>query len=258
MNAYYETTLMVLRTIVCLLSSIGSLMIISQVSRSRFNRSTPQQRLILGISVSEFLLSIVWMLNPLLMAPMSDDLEVDAYWARGNQQTCSSQGFMVTLGANVRVFYQASLQIQYLLVIKYGWCQRRIRNIEVYLHGIPWLWGSVSAITNLVLKNYNPAHWNCWIAPYPSNCTSSYTISRERTGLTETDCVRGDNANIYQWVFLFGPLWGCILFCLYVMFQVYNHVYTTEERTTRYKVGADKEMKMAREVKRQCLLYVSL
>lgn len=41
------------------------------------------------------------------------------------------------------------------------------------------------------------------------------------------------------------------------MFRVYNHVYTTESRTARYKIGADKELKMAKEVKSQSILYVS-
>jgi hypothetical protein len=34
-------------------------------------------------------------------------------------------------------------------------------------------------------------------------------------------------------------------------------VYTTESRTARYKIGADKELKMAKEVKSQSILYVS-
>ena len=257
MNAYYETTLMILHTIVCLCSSIGSLMIMSQVSRSRFNRSKPQQRLILGISISDLVLSIVWMLTPALMLPMSDSPE-GAYWARGNQRTCSFQGFMVTLFCAATVLYQVSIQLQYLLVIIYGWSQRRLKNIEAYLHLVPWALGLGSATTNLVMKNYNPAKWDCWIAPYPSDCTPTYQINQGETGMTETDCVRGDNANIYQWAFFFGPLWGCMLFCLFVMFRVYNHVYTTEYRTMRYKIGADKEMKMAREVKKQSILYVSL
>jgi hypothetical protein len=260
MGAHYETTLVVLRTTVCLCSSIGSLMIISQVSRSRFNRSKPQQRLVLGISVCDLVSSIVWILSPALMLPMNsiDDQEAADVYARGSQTTCSFQGFMIQLFVYTGALYQGSIQLQYLLAIKHCWSQRRLQTIEVYLHGVPWLFGWGSAITNLVLENYNPASWGCWISRYPSDCTVTYEIRRGGTGLTETDCIRGDNANIYQWVFFYGPLWGCILFCLFVMFRVYNHVYTTEHRTIRYKIGADKEMKMAREVKRQSLLYVSL
>ena len=195
MNPYYETSLFVLQEIVCLLSSIGSLMIISQVSRSRFNRTKPQQRIILGISVGDFLLSMTWVFTPLLMRSDGDQ---KTYWARGNVASCSYQGFMVQLFVLSGVLYQCSLQLQYLLGIKYGWSQRRLKGIEPYLHAIPWLAGLTSAIVNLILKNYNPADWDCWIAPYPSNCTSTHQIRSGGTELTETDCIRGDNANIYQ------------------------------------------------------------
>lgn len=194
MNAYFHTILFILQETICLCSGIGSLMIISQVCRNRFNRSKPQQRLILGISISDFVTSIVWMLTPALMRPTG---EGDSWLRSGNQQTCSFQGFMITLFVAAGVLYQGSIQLQYLLAINYGWTQRRLRKIEAYLHAIPWIAGCTSAITNLVLKNYNPADWDCWIAPYPSNCTQTYVIHRAGKDMAET-CVRGDNAYIYQ------------------------------------------------------------
>jgi hypothetical protein len=252
MNEKYEIALFALQRTTCLLSAIGSLMIISQVTRSRFNRSKPQQRLILGISISDFFSSTVWVFTPLFMPPDSGMI-----WATGNLTTCNVQGFCVTLFVAAGVLYQCMLQLQYLLVIKYCWSPRRVRKIEVYLHAFPWGCGMASAITNLILKNYNPANWDCWIAPLPGNCTSSYEIQQGGTGLTETNCIRGDNANIYQWVFFFGPLWLCEVFCLFVMFQVYNTVYKTENRSRRYRLSLNTEMKMTMEVKHQSMTYVS-
>lgn len=107
---------------VSLLSFVGSLMIISQVSRSKINRSTPQQRLILLISVCDIVLGICWIFNPLLMYNSGVP-----YWARGNQVTCSVQGFMIQLSILTGALYQASLQLQYLLGIKYGWTQRQLK-----------------------------------------------------------------------------------------------------------------------------------
>lgn len=166
------------------------------------------------------------------------------------------RGFLITFFVAAGVLYLCMLQLQYLLVIKYWWSQRQIKKIEAYLHSFPLLCGLISAITNLILKNYNPANWDCWIAPLPGNCTSSYENLQGQTDLTETDCIRGDNANIYQWVFFFGPLWVCEVFCLVVMYQVYTTVYSTENRSRPYRLSANTEMKMTMEVKQQSVTYV--
>ena len=117
-----DTALLVVQQTISLVSSVSSLMIVSQVTRSKFNKSIPQQRLILCISVCDLILGMCWIFNPLLMYN-----DASPYWARGNQISCSFQGFVIQLILLASVFYQASLQIQYLLGIKYGWTQRRLK-----------------------------------------------------------------------------------------------------------------------------------
>lgn len=155
MEASHQATLFILLGCSSFLSSVGSLMIISQISCSRFNRTKPQQRIVFGISVCDLLSSLAWLFSPLLMHSGDGD-----YWVHGNQASCSFQGFVLTLFVYTAVFYQCSLQLQYLLVIKYGWSQRRMKSIERYLHAFPWCYGFMSAITNLALKMYNPGSWN--------------------------------------------------------------------------------------------------
>jgi hypothetical protein len=123
-------------------------MIISQVIRS-FNKSKPQQRLVLGLSSSDVVLSMTWALTPLFMPEESGQI-----WAVGNATSCTVQGFIITLFCLAGVLYQVTLQFQYLLVIKYGWTERRVRGIGLYLHAFPWGCGLASAITNLILKNF--------------------------------------------------------------------------------------------------------
>ncbi len=170
MSDPYGIALFVLQKISCFFSATGSLMIISQVSRSKFNRSKPQQRLILGLSISDLVMSITWILTPLFMPADSG-----AVWAVGNQASCTFQGFIVTTFVAAGILYMCSLQTQYLLSIRYGWTESRVRmRAEKYMHAVPWLVGWTAAITQLSLKLFNPADWDCWIAPYPANCTSSY------------------------------------------------------------------------------------
>ena len=82
-NSGYQIALFILQKISCSLSAIGSLMIVSQVTRNKFNRSKPQQRLILGLSISDLCTSLVWIFTPLFMPAYSG-----ALWAmkRDNMQ----------------------------------------------------------------------------------------------------------------------------------------------------------------------------
>ena len=256
MTDSYQIALFVLQKISCSLSAIGSLMIISQITRSAFNRSKPQQRLVLGLSVSDLCTSIIWILTPLFMPADSG-----ALGAIGNQTTCNIQGFIVTLFNASAVLYMCALQLQYLLTIKYGWSETRIRGVERYMHGVPWFLGLAAAITQLSLKLFNPADWgeshsfdvyhmftlsllmhlnsyniheDCWIAPYPSDCVSSHEVKKGGTDLTETNCIRGDNVEIYRWSFFFAPLWAAIVFCIVAMIMIYKSVRDNERQSLRH------------------------
>lgn len=272
MTDSYGLALFVLQKVSCTLSGIGSLMIISQISRSPFNRSKPQQRLILGLSVSDLCTSVIWILTPLFMPADSGMLG-----AVGNLTTCNIQGFIVTMFNASAILYMCALQLQYLLTIKYSWSETRIhKEAEIYMHGIPWFLSLSAAITQLSLKLFNPADWDCWIAPYPADCTSSHDVNKGGTGLAETDCIRGDNAEIYRWSFFFAPLWAAIAFCIISMIMIYQTVREKEQRSQRHSIRSyvrttqlsessrnEKEKKkksMLRQtqmVKAQCFMYTS-
>jgi len=198
----YQLALGITQTIVFLLSATGSLMIISQVSRSKLNRSKPQQRLVLGISVFDFNTSVMWLFSNFFMPPGS------ALGAVGNQATCDAQGFIIQFSCTSGMFYMCSLQLMYLWAITYGWIEKKIRRLEPYLHGFSLGLSLIFATTAEVLELYNPADWDCWIAPLPSDCVSSYQVKKGGTDLTETDCERGDNAEIYRWAFFLCTIVG--------------------------------------------------
>ena len=166
----HKLALFWLQKITCSLSAMGSIMIISQVSRNPSNRRKPQQRLVMGLSVGDLGSSINWLLSPLLMPANSGYM-----WAIGNQATCSVQGFFSTLFVLSAVLYMCSLQLMYLLAIKYGWTETRMRQkAEPYMHAVPWGLGVATAIIQLVMKLFNAALWTCWIAKYPPTCTPSH------------------------------------------------------------------------------------
>lgn len=93
--------------------------------------------------------------------------------AVGNRASCNAQGFIVQF-STAGFLYMCALQLMYLLIIKYGWKEREITKLEKWFHILPNAFGAATAIAALVLKQYNAANWDCWIAPLPANCTSSH------------------------------------------------------------------------------------
>ena len=151
--------------------------------------------------------------------------------ASGNENTCNAQGFIIQFKKSAMVLYMVALQVQYLLTIKYGWNEKRMKTVEPIFHGVSISFGLSTAIAALILELYNPADWNCWISPLPRNCTSSHDINMGKSNLQETDCIRGDNAFIFQWAFFYGILWPAILFCILVMLVMIRSIRAVEEKS---------------------------
>jgi hypothetical protein len=244
MSTSYTTlqkALAILPKLTSMLSFLGSSMIISQVLQSQRNRQNSQQRLVCAMSCIDVTVSTVWFLTNFFVPPWSEEVA----WASGNQATCNVvQGFIVQLSISA-VFYNASLSLYYLVIIRYGFNALKIKRLEPWIHLVPLSLGLGTAITSSFLKLYNPANWDCWIAPDPPNCQQSYTL----WGTDEvTDCIRGDNATIYQWAFFFGPLWTAILFITASMTILYRYVKAQDERMLQY----DFRSQMASANEQQC------
>jgi hypothetical protein len=55
--------------------------------------------------------------------PASDEL----FGAKGNEKTCTAQGFFIQIGT-IACFLNVSLALYYLLTIKYGWTEERLKR----------------------------------------------------------------------------------------------------------------------------------
>ena len=138
-------------------------------------------------------------------------------WAAGNDQTCRAQAFVAQFGGIASSVYNVSLSLYYVLVIKYGWRNQRLRRIESYMHVIPWAWGAGSATAGLVLDAYRVAGIWCWVAP--------------AEGILTEDFVDG-----LRFILLYGPLWTMLLLVTLNCFLVYCHVRRLEAATAKYQV----------------------
>lgn len=183
-------------------SVIFSSMIVLTVVRDRRKLRLTYHRLLLGISFTD-ISSSFWL--GLSTWPIPEESNV--WGAAGNEQTCSLQGFFTQFGISSS-FYNASLSIYFLLVIRYGWKEARVKRIEPFLHFIPLVWALTTAITALCLRILGNAMLWCWISPQYDS---------------------------YRWGLFYAPLWTMILVVSVNCIMIYMYVRQLENSTKKYR-----------------------
>jgi hypothetical protein len=252
-----EKALAIAPKITALFSIFGAGYIIVDVLRERKKLRETYHRLLLAMSASDLVASFLAFLGTWL-APAGT---AGAFGAAGTTQTCIAQGFVINVcGALTPPLYNAGLSLYYVLLIRYGWKKEQIRKVEWCIHGIVWTLTLSTSIAALALDlfNFSGLSW-CWISAFPLGCKESYSNDGE------SDCLLGDNASIYQRIFLYGPLWLCIAFATLATIMVYHKVLQQEKRMERYLVGDQlsranrrTRRKTSRKVANQGLCYVGV
>jgi len=182
------------------ISVISSLFIIVLILRSRTRFSDTFHRIMVGLSLADIFLSIALSFGT-IPSPMGA-----ATFARGNTATCDVQGFFDIFGALSAPFYSISLQLYFLLRIKYGMEKKKlVKNVEPLLHAVPVVYGLISAIIPLSLGSINPTGYStCFITSHPFGCSGG--IANE-IGSDDSNCTRGIKVNpkLLRWVLMGIP-----------------------------------------------------
>lgn len=186
------------------------------------------------------------------------------YGAVGNTRTCTAQGFFLQL-AIIAPLYNASLSLYYLLMIRYGWVERRLKRLRLPIQVCVLSFGIGAAVAGLFLTLYNNALLWCWQASYPPGCVDSSSA----TSPEEETCTRGDNANtIYRFAFFYAPLWAAISFATVSMLVTWWSIRQTGKKTeqtlmnsfscrdARRLVQKMQRKERNRNVAMQCFLYL--
>ena len=186
-----------------LASVIGSSTMIITILRSSQRLANPYRRIIFGISFFDVLQSLSFV----MIVVFKTDPVKESWLALGNQTSCQLFGFIQFAGHNGALFYNLSLNIFYLCLVKYHVKRDNFHHrIEPFLHGVPIAWAFTSA-SYIVASGYINAgmastNHECFIIlPYPANCLHDATI----------ECIRGQRSGLYLVLFHFGPI---ILTCL--------------------------------------------
>ena len=206
-----------------LLSITCSSLIIQKIVRSPTRRKNIFHRIMLGLSISDVCSSLVYFLGTWLVpkGSMTVGGYGPVYWAAGTTDTCHLSGFF-TQAAMAGPFYNATLACYYLLTIYYNWQDSRLKTVQHWFHILPIGWALMTSVIALALKMYGNVDWLCWILP----------DDRENGTLAQRSFV------VFQWVFLFAPLWCCIFFVSGVMFLLWKKMRENERKMEKYRFTA--------------------
>lgn len=212
------------------MSMMGSGAIIFEVLSNKEKRSQVMFRLLLAMSISDFNTSFWYFLSTWAVPSENTNL----YQANGTDASCTAQGFFVQLGIATPL-YNFALSFYYLLLIRYRLDETDMARKEKWFHVFPCTWALVTSFSALGLNLLNNANLWCWIAPYPLSCKGSY----RNNGVN--DCIRGNNAWIFRWVFFYAPLWAAIFFSMIAMFLTYDTVRKQEKKVSKYAFTTKKD-----------------
>lgn len=226
----YGLLLTILSKFPCFLSIVGTLCVISSILRSKSKRGHIQSRLVGSMVFFQFLAAFSWMFTNLFMPP-SNELQIPSI---GNDISCDVQGYLVQLSIAGSIYY-ASIAIYFYLVIARRWKKKRIESIEKYLHGIPIVWGVVTASLVVAMDMIGENAWNCWIQP-------KYSPNKSL-------------AKIFQLALFYVPLWLSMAVCATSLYLVHKFIKKTEKQVLKWKKDKGNRKLHTKNIATQNSLY---
>ena len=220
-------------------SFVGSVCIIVEVIRDRSRWNKPYHRLLFAMAFFDALSSVALGLSTWPIPAGSEGV----YAPLGTQGTCSAQAFFIQ--ANIASpMYNFCLSLYYLLLVKYSMSEAQIQQrIEPWMHGCTIIFGLGTSVVCLGLGMFNNSNLWCWINALPRGCEQSYNNGGETT------CTRGDNAEIFRWLFFFAPLWAAIFGSMVAMYMLWKAVRTQEEKVAKWTAAYKRSSESAEERK---------
>jgi hypothetical protein len=210
-------------------------------------------RILLAMSICDMIASFGFFLSTWPIPKEEEGL----FYNVGNETTCVWQGFIIQWSISVPLLNMC-LAIYYLLMIQYSWTEEQIRKkVEPFFYGLSLSVAIATCSASVALDLFNNANIWCWIAAKPLGCDQSYNNNGE------TDCLRGNNAELYRWFFYYALVWFALLFVGVIMFKVYLTFRKLETANARYATamshGGSKNkatISRARQVGTQGIWYV--
>lgn len=225
------THIVIISSVASVISAFASSIMIYVLFQTTQKLTTTLHRLLFGMAVSDIIHSLCIALGT-VPAP-SDTPSIMYGHAFGNQATCNTQGFLFLVFGLMSGFYNCSLNIYFLSVIKYNISNNDIKKkIEPAMHILPSLFSFSMGIAALSKDYINANFQACYIAASPNYCLVDSTV----------ECERGDkNAVVFRWIAHGGPLFIFFVVIISSMSTIYyivwkqDRVMSTKYRSTRFE-----------------------
>jgi len=215
-----------------LLSICGSLGIVLKVLFNERRRKKTMHRIMMGMSICDILASIwyftsTWAIPAGTLSWFGDGETEKIFWAAGDQNgiSCSFAGFFNQFAVATPI-YNSTLAVFYLLVVNYGWKDKRISKIEWLFHAIPVGYALITSIFAVAADLYGHVEWTCWILP-----GELFDETQELTPIQS-------KFQMIQWLFLFGVVWTCIIVVTVIFVILYRKMKSLERIMSRYSYSS--------------------
>ena len=138
-------------------SLLGSFAVIYDVARDEKKRQTTYHRLMLGVSISDLLSSVAFIMGTWAMPKGSTS------GALGTVGTCDFFGFIGQVGTLSAALYNVVLATYYVLMLKFRWSSTKLKQrAEPWFHAFAILCAISVGITASVKRLFGAAIYVCW------------------------------------------------------------------------------------------------
>lgn len=206
-------------------SLCGSAIIVSKVVRSTKRRKQTMHRMMAAESISDVLVS-VWFFASTWPIPAGTpsrfgDGTQPIFGAVGNDFSCSVAGFWNQFQV-AGPLYNGTLATYFFLVAHQGWSDARIKRVEWMLIALPLVFATITSIFAVATDLMGEVEWTCWILP-----PEVFEEGVEPTPIQS-------HFQLIQWLFLFGPVWVCIIYVSVIFYMLFRKMRSIEDKMNGY------------------------
>eukprot|EP00550_Attheya_septentrionalis_P002834 CAMPEP_0198293074 /NCGR_PEP_ID=MMETSP1449-20131203/15285_1 /TAXON_ID=420275 /ORGANISM="Attheya septentrionalis, Strain CCMP2084" /LENGTH=421 /DNA_ID=CAMNT_0043992513 /DNA_START=236 /DNA_END=1498 /DNA_ORIENTATION=+ len=188
------------------LSLCGNGFIIFSVLSNKRKRERLYHRILLAVSVTDWVSTLARFFGTW---PSPSDTP-GIFGAHGTTQTCTAQGFFISVGISTPM-YIACLSLYFLVIVKYGYSEQSVKRIEKFLVFYPLMFGTLFGFILIGTESLNNSQMWCWIDRFPFGCEGD-------------ECERGAYTVPLRIIFSFVPVVCSVVFSTYALLAIYYHV----------------------------------
>lgn len=146
------------------------------------------------------------------------------WYSSGTVASCEAMGFLKQFSLTLLPL-DMWITTCHILIVKYGWPERRLRAWEKWVHAVTWPLGLVAAVFPLVHGNLNLAYDLCGMSSVPYSCEKDED---------DVECLRGNSNPSVGHIIISVANIVSVVYAMFAMASIYLHVRHLENRNGRY------------------------